>query len=107
MRPKIQNMTLVKADIVDAVYKEVGLSKKDSHQLVNKMLGHITDTLITGRPMKLAKFGKFTVSHKSERMGRNPKTGEAAIIPTRKVVTFKPSPYLSKRVDGELKNKKY
>lgn len=107
MRTKTQNITLVKADIVDAVYKEVGLSKRDSHQLVNRLFGHITETLVTGRPVKLAKFGKFTVSHKRERIGRNPKTGEAAIIPTRKVVTFKPSPYLSKRVDGELKNKKH
>lgn len=106
MRTKTQNMTLVKADIVDAVYKEVGLSKKDSYQLVNRMFGHITDTLITGRPVKLAKFGKFSVSQKSERIGRNPKTGEPAIISTRKVVTFKPSPYLSKRVDCEHKDRK-
>ena len=99
-------MTLTKADIGTALYKEVGLSKTESSDLIDGILGHISDALIQGRDVKITNFGKFKLSHKKERVGRNPKTGESAIIPHRKVVTFKPSPYLLRRVDLSLKNKK-
>ncbi|MDB2439041.1 integration host factor subunit alpha [Hellea sp.] len=98
--------TLTKADIADALYQEIGLSKTESNDLIDGILGHISDALIQGRDVKIANFGKFKLAQKKERLGRNPRTGEPAIIAGRKIVTFKPSPYLIRRVDSARKNER-
>lgn len=98
--------TLTKADITNAVHLEIGLSKSESSSLVTACIDHISHALIAGEDVKLANFGSFKLSVKKERVGRNPKTGEFAVIHARKVVTFKPSPSLSSRVDTELKRPK-
>lgn len=99
-------MTLTRADISESIYREIGLSKNDSADLVNSMLDHISQSLSRGENVKIAKFGSFKLSIKKERSGRNPKTGAPAIVSQRTVVTFKPSPYLSERVSLALKGSK-
>jgi integration host factor subunit alpha len=94
--------TITRADLAEAVYRQVGLSRKESGALVQSVLGEIADTLCHGEPVKLSSFGAFLVREKKERIGRNPKTGVAAPITERKVLTFKPSSVLKARVNGKL-----
>jgi len=83
--------TLTRADLSEAVHRNVGLSRTESADLVKSVLDIITDTLITGETVKLSSFGTFMVRSKSGRIGRNPKTGEEVPITPRRVVTFRPS----------------
>lgn len=91
--------TLTRADITNSLEKEIGLSSRESAGLVNAIIDHITTALSRGETVKLAGFGVFSVTHKKERLGRNPKTGEEARINARYVVSFKPSPKLKHRVE--------
>jgi len=94
--------TLTRDDLADAVYREIGLSKTESSQLVNALINKIEDSLTTDGIVKLAGFGNFVTRLKPERKGRNPKTGQPVIISPRRVVTFKPSTKLIERVDQSL-----
>ncbi len=94
--------TITRADLAEAVYRQVGLSRKESNALVQSVLGEIADTLSRGEPVKLSSFGAFHVRDKKERIGRNPKTGVEAPISERRVLTFKPSNVLKARVNGKL-----
>ena len=91
---------MTKADIVEAVYQRVGLSKKESAEIVDDVFEVVREQLEEGNPMKLSGFGNFNVRRKNERRGRNPKTGEETMITARTVVTFKPSLILRNRVSG-------
>jgi integration host factor subunit alpha len=93
--------TLTKADLVEAVHKRLGLSKKESAELVEKVFETIKVTLVRGEPVKVSGFGKFDVRLKQARRGRNPKTEEKLIIPEHYVLSFKPSQGLKLRVAGE------
>jgi integration host factor subunit alpha len=93
--------TLTKADLVESVHKRLGLSKKESAELVEKVFETIKTTLIRGEPVKVSGFGKFDVRLKHARRGRNPKTDEKLIIPEHYVLSFKPSQGLKLRVAGE------
>lgn len=90
---------MTRADIANALEKEVGLSNSESAGLVNAIIDHIMKALSQGEIVKLAGFGTFSIQHKKKRMGRNPKTGEAVPIAERYVVSFKPSPKLKRRVE--------
>jgi integration host factor subunit alpha len=92
--------TLTRADLAEAVYRRVGLSRKESAALVQSVLGEIADALSHGEAVKLSSFGSFLVREKKERIGRNPKTGVEAPISERKVLTFRPSSVLKARVNG-------
>ncbi len=94
--------TLTRADLAEAVYREVGLSRQDSTQLVEAVLGMISDTLEAGESVKLSSFGSFVLRDKNGRMGRNPKTGEEVPIDPRRVLVFKPSQVLKDRIDASL-----
>ena len=100
------DMTLTRADIAESIYREIGLSKNESDQLVKSLLEHIAESLCEGENVKIAKFGSFKLSNKKERIARNPRTGMPAIVHKRRVVTFKPSPHLSSRVNEALKERK-
>jgi integration host factor subunit alpha len=91
---------MTKADIVDNLYEKLGLSKKETAQIVETVLETIKTTLESGDKIKIAGFGNFVVRQKTARKGRNPKTGEEIKISRRKVVTFKPSQLLRKAVNG-------
>ena len=92
--------SLTRADLKDAVNKEVGLSLDESAALVESLLDHVCDALVEQHLVKIASFGTFAVREKNARVGRNPKTGVEATISSRRVVTFKASQVLKSRVNG-------
>lgn len=92
--------TVTRADLCEAVYQKVGLSRSESAELVEAVLDEIADCLVTGESVKLSSFGTFTVRSKTERVGRNPKTGEEVPILPRRVLVFKPSNVLKQRING-------
>ena len=93
-------MTLTKAQIVESVQNQIGLPKNRSLQTVETLLEIIKRTLATGEDVLVSGFGKFCVKEKKERKGRNPATGEDMILAPRKVVAFKCSGKLRKRING-------
>jgi integration host factor subunit alpha len=92
--------TVTRADLCEAVYQKVGLSRSESAELVESVLDEIADCLVTGESVKLSSFGTFMVRSKTERVGRNPKTGEEVPILPRRVLVFKPSNVLKQRING-------
>ena len=94
--------TLTRADLAEAVFREVGLSRQESSTLVEQTLDLMSDTLVAGETVKLSSFGSFVLRDKNGRMGRNPKTGEEVPIDPRRVLVFKPSQVLKDRVDDAL-----
>ncbi len=95
------NRTLTRMDLSEAVFNEVGLSRNDSAQLVESVLHHMSDALVSGESVKISSFGTFSVRDKAARVGRNPKTGEEVPIHPRRVLTFRPSHLMKDKVaDG-------
>ncbi|MEM9795332.1 MAG: integration host factor subunit alpha [Pseudomonadota bacterium] len=90
--------TLTRMDLSEAVFRDVGLSRNESAALVASVLNHISDALVEGEQVKVSSFGTFSTRDKSARVGRNPKTGEEAPIPPRRVLTFRPSHLMKDRV---------
>ena len=89
-------MSLTKQDIVNTLVKKTELTQTQALVLTNQFFDQIIETLKNGEEVKLSSFGNFVVRKKSQRPGRNPKTGEEVIISARKVVTFKAGPKLKK-----------
>ena len=79
------NKTLTRMDLSEAIFREVGLSRNDSSQLVESVLQHMSDALVSGEQVKISSFGTFSVRDKAARMGRNPKTGDEVPIHPRRV----------------------
>lgn len=92
--------TLTRADLTEAVYEEVGLSRNESADLVEAVLGEISDCLVDGENVKISSFGSFLVRQKNGRMGRNPKTGEEVPIDPRRVLVFRPSQVMKDRINA-------
>lgn len=90
--------TLTRMDLSEAVFRDVGLSRNESAQLVESVLAHISDALAAGESVKISSFGTFNVRDKAARVGRNPKTGEEVPILPRRVLTFRPSHLMKERV---------
>jgi len=90
--------TLTRADLAEAVYHKVGLSRTESAGLVEAVLDEICDAIVRGETVKLSSFATFHVRSKNERIGRNPKTGEEVPILPRRVMTFKASNVLKNRI---------
>ena len=84
-------INLTKKDIVNALYMQIGYSKKISENLLEDMFELILQNLIKHEKVKIAKFGTFILRNKLSRIGRNPKTGVEAPIKERNVVTFSSS----------------
>jgi integration host factor subunit alpha len=82
---------MTKADLVERIHINSGISKKDSFDILEAVFSIIKDTLESGEKIKVAGFGNFEVKEKKDRKGRNPQTGEAITITARRVLTFKPS----------------
>ncbi len=91
--------TLTRADLSEAVFNEIGLSRNESAQLVETVLGEISDALVGGEDVKLSSFGSFVVRHKKGRVGRNPKTGQEVPIDPRRVLTFRDSHVLKEKIN--------
>jgi len=90
--------TITRADLADAVCREVGLSRVESANLVEMIIEEICDAVVRNETVKLSSFATFQVRSKKERIGRNPMTGEEAAIYPRRVVTFKASNVLKQLV---------
>ena len=91
--------TLTRMDLSEAVFNAVGLSKNESADLVGNVLKHMADALVDGEQVKISSFGTFSVRNKTERVGRNPKTGEEVTIEPRRVLTFRPSHLMKDRIE--------
>lgn len=94
--------TVTRAQISEAVYQEVGLSRNESAELVESVLREISDALADGQVVKISSFGSFSVRQKGQRIGRNPKTGEEVPILPRKVLVFRASHVLKNRINDIL-----
>jgi integration host factor subunit alpha len=92
-------MTLTKADLADLLFEQVGLNKREAKDMVEAFFEEIRTSLEAGDSVKLSGFGNFELRKKSERPGRNPKTGEEIPITARRVVTFHASQKLKTQVD--------
>jgi integration host factor subunit alpha len=90
--------SVTRADLIETVYRTVGLSRAESARLVELVLQEITDCFDRGETVKLSSFGTFAVRNKGPRPGRNPKTGIAVPIGPRRAIVFKPSATLRKRL---------
>lgn len=101
----IDTNTITRADIVESLVREVGLTRQDSSDYLEEVLEMVCEELVSDRSVKLARFGNFVVRRKNARVGRNPKTGEEAPITARRVVTFKPSPLMRQKVETSLADK--
>jgi len=91
--------TVTRADLTEAVYRRIGLSRNESAQFVESVLEKITDRLADGEQVKLSSFGTFSVRDKNLRIGRNPKTGEEVPIEPRRVLVFRASHVLKARIN--------
>ena len=103
---KMSSGTVTRADLSEAVYREIGLSRSESATLVETVIDHISGSLLKGETVKLAGFGTFSLRDKKERIGRNPKTGKEVPITSRRVLVFKPSQIMRDRVDAALTTSK-
>jgi integration host factor subunit alpha len=92
-------MTLTKADLADLLFEQVGLNKREAKDMVEAFFEEVRTALETGDSVKLSGFGNFELRKKSERPGRNPKTGEEIPISARRVVTFHASQKLKSKVE--------
>jgi len=94
----MNDKTLTRMDLSDAVFRAVGLSRNESAQLVERVLDLMSDALVNGEQVKISSFGTFSVRAKTARVGRNPKTGDEVPISPRRVLTFRPSHLMKDRV---------
>ncbi len=93
------SQTITRAQVTDALVREIGCSRQESLRMLDETLELIGEALETEGVVKLSRFGNFVVREKTARIGRNPKTGDDAEISARRVVSFRPSPMLKARVD--------
>src|SRR3546814_5539134 len=90
--------TMTRADLVDAIHREVGWSRADSARMVESILGRMCGALADGENVKISGFGTFVLRDKGERIGRNPKTGVEVPIAPRRVLTFRASQMMRDRI---------
>ena len=94
----MSSKTLTRIELSEAVYREVGLSRNESAELVETVLNHISNALIKGEQVKISGFGTFSTRNKKQRIGRNPKTGKEIPITSRRVISFKASQIMKEKV---------
>jgi integration host factor subunit alpha len=94
--------TVTRAQLTEAVYREVGLSRNESAELVESVIAEISRALEHGEIVKISSFGSFAVRQKGQRLGRNPKTGQEVPISPRRVLVFRASHALKDQINGSL-----
>ncbi|MEM9494624.1 MAG: integration host factor subunit alpha [Pseudomonadota bacterium] len=92
--------TVTRADLTDAVYQTLGISRNESAAFVERILEEVAAALEAGETVKISSFGTFSVRDKKLRMGRNPKTGEEVPIEPRRVITFRASHVLKDHINA-------
>ena len=95
--------TITRSDIADILYCEIGLSRKESAEILDLVLDEIAKELAEGNSVKLSSFGTFALRDKKSRVGRNPKTGVEAEITPRRVISFRPSQIMRNAVNKKKK----
>ena len=95
-------MALTKVEIVKSIQSELGFTKNKSVEIVETLLKIMKKTLESGEDVLVSGFGKFCVNSKRKRRGRNPATGDDMMIDARKVVTFKWSGKLRRKINGKI-----
>jgi len=98
----MSEQTVTRAQLSDAVYQEVGLSRNESADLLELVLNEMVAALERGESVKISSFGSFSIRSKGKRIGRNPKTGEEVPILPRKVLVFRASQLLKSRINDGL-----
>jgi integration host factor subunit alpha len=101
MLPNVK--TITRADLTDAVVREVGLPRNESAELVEMIINEIIRALENGESVKISSFGSFGVRNKKERVGRNPKTGETVPISSRRVIAFRASNVIKHQINQSLR----
>lgn len=91
---------MTKADIAERIQARIGLSKKESSEMMEALFSIMKSTLESGETLKISGFGNFVVKQKNDRRGRNPQTGETITIEARRILTFKPSTLLRQAING-------
>jgi integration host factor subunit alpha len=104
MPPEVK--TITRADLTEAVIREVGLPRNESAEMVENVIQEIAACLERGEQVKISSFGTFNVRQKRERVGRNPKTGETVPIAPRRVIGFRPSNIMKDRINRALGRKR-
>lgn len=99
----MSDKTLTRADLVEAVVESVGLPRHEAAELVETVLQELSSTLASGESVKLSSFGSFGIREKRQRIGRNPKTGKEVPITPRRVLVFRASNIMKKRIDETIK----
>ncbi len=94
--------TVTRAQLSEAVYQKVDLSRNKSAELVESVLGEISAALVRGEVVKILSFGSFSIRHKGRRVGRNPKTGEEVPILPHMALVFRASEVLKSRINDSL-----
>ena len=95
-------MTLTKAELADLLFEQLGLNKREAKDMVERFFEEIRIALESGDSVKLSGFGNFQLRDKSQRPGRNPKTGETTLIAARRIVTF----HASQKLKAGLKRRR-
>jgi len=98
--------TITRADLTEAVIREVGLPRVESAEMVELVIQELAACLEQGEQVKISSFGSFKVRQKRERVGRNPKTGETVPIAPRRVIGFRPSNIMKDRINAALSRKR-
>ena len=93
--------TVTRLDVAEAIYTEIGLSRKDSNEILDMIVDEIVKELSAGKDVILSSFGTFSLRDKNARTGRNPKTGVEAVISSRRVISFKPSQTMRKIINQQ------
>ena len=99
----MSNKTLTRADLSEAVYNEIGLSRVESSEIVEAVLDEVSTALVAGEEVKLSSFGTFSGRQKNGRIGRNPKTGEEVPITPRRVLSFRASHVMKGHINEAFK----
>ena len=94
--------TVTRADLTDAIRREIGLPRRDAAALVDTVIETVAERLEAGEDVKISSFGRFTLRGKGLRVGRNPKTGEPAPILPHRVVAFRASGVLKQRINDAI-----
>jgi integration host factor subunit alpha len=92
-------MALTKDKLVTRLQTQIGMTKPESRQIVERLFAIMKTTLSDGEDLLISGFGKFHVRQKKERRGRNPQTKASLMLPARKVLVFKASGVLRERVN--------
>ena len=90
--------TLTRADLAETINRKLGFSRAESLDLVESILAKMCEAMSNGENVKISGFGSFILRDKSERIGRNPKTGVEVPITSRRVMTFRASQKLKDRI---------